>query len=330
MTSTSPSLTLCPSLQRISAIFPPIGASRGNSIFIDSKINNTSPALTTSPTLFSTLHTTPVTSAATLVDISASPPSQSGSSPVGRAAWLVWQQPIGVMHPVTKQRACIPRVNNFFDAKVLGSAKWRANRIQAGANLLSQRRRISAGFQFAPICHLQTALDGQRPPISRRPRIPLHKPVPVRHPSAAHPKDPTNNDLRRRHRRLIHRSNSPHPIANCSPPFCAAPNHQPRLISQRDDRQMERLTQINQPNHGLRPLDSQPTAANKWVRSHHPNRMPIQPGQGRHRRPAIAGKLEDRTSIKQSRQNRADAIRLASVARNCRQQIFVASVNRVF
>src|SRR5919204_4094338 len=58
--STSPSLTGCVSLHRISATFPSSGASTGISIFMLSRITSTSPAFTSSPTFFSIFQTVPV------------------------------------------------------------------------------------------------------------------------------------------------------------------------------------------------------------------------------------------------------------------------------
>src|SRR5438128_6474729 len=59
-TSTSPSLTGCVSLQRISATRPSSGASTGISIFMLSRITSTSPAFTSSPIFFSIFQTVPV------------------------------------------------------------------------------------------------------------------------------------------------------------------------------------------------------------------------------------------------------------------------------
>src|SRR5438128_4312839 len=59
-TSTSPSLTGCVSLHRISATRPSSGASTGISIFMLSRITSTSPAFTSSPTFFSIFQTVPV------------------------------------------------------------------------------------------------------------------------------------------------------------------------------------------------------------------------------------------------------------------------------
>src|SRR5205823_5995690 len=64
-TSTSPSLTGCASLQRISATLPSSGASTGISIFMLSRMTSTSPAFTSSPTFFSIFQTVPVMSAGT-------------------------------------------------------------------------------------------------------------------------------------------------------------------------------------------------------------------------------------------------------------------------
>src|SRR5204863_3681655 len=64
-TSTSPSLTGCDSLQRISVTLPSSGASTGISIFMLSRMTSTSPVFTSSPTFFSIFQTVPVMCAGT-------------------------------------------------------------------------------------------------------------------------------------------------------------------------------------------------------------------------------------------------------------------------
>jgi MltA-interacting protein MipA len=68
-TSTSPSLTAWPSLQRISATLASSGDSTGISIFMLSRMTSTSPAETASPCFFSIFHTVPVMCACTSIKV---------------------------------------------------------------------------------------------------------------------------------------------------------------------------------------------------------------------------------------------------------------------
>src|SRR5579872_1309004 len=145
------------------------------------------------------------------------------------------QQCVGVVYPLTEQGTGIAWVNDVLDPEAFGGTERRANGVKTCANFLEESCRVGARFQFTPICRLNTAFNGQRTPVSRRPGIALDETVPVGHASAADAEDAAQNNLRARNGGLIDSRYCAYSIADSSLAFGIASNCQSRLVGQCDN-----------------------------------------------------------------------------------------------
>ena len=80
-------------------------------------------------------------------------------------------QLVRALRPVAQQRARVARVDDLLDPEALRGAERRAHRVQPRLDLGAQRDRVLGRLELAPVGGLEPALDRQRAPVARRPRV---------------------------------------------------------------------------------------------------------------------------------------------------------------
>src|SRR5262249_48081700 len=105
-----------------------------------------------------------------------------------------WQLLIGPGDPIAEYRPSISRIDDFLDSESLRGSEWRAKPLQFLFDLTSMRLRIGRCLYFSPVCSLDSTLDRQRAPVSRRPCIAQVEPLCVAMASASHAKDSPDYD----------------------------------------------------------------------------------------------------------------------------------------
>src|SRR6185503_14577007 len=212
-------------------------------------------------------------------------PSWPAASPFW--AKLRRQHLVSGVYPFTQKRTSVARIDDLFDPERLRSPERRPKIIKLFLNLCPSGRRIGRSFNLPTIGSLHAAFDRQRPPITRRPRIPKVQTLSIAVSGSGDAEHSSQDDRDPGHCRLIDGGHRPRSVSSGTRALRSSSDQKARLIDKVDDRQMECIAQINKSGHLLAARRIKTAATLLRIAREHTYRIAVEPREHRHKGAAV-------------------------------------------
>src|SRR5512134_838128 len=250
------------------------------------------------------------------------------------APWaeLLGQRPPGVLDPVAQHAARIPRIDDVGHPELLRRQERGREPLVVRLELREPRLALGIGerVELAAVRRGDAALERDRSPAPGGPGVVQVDALHARVRGAGEAVEAPDHDRAPRHLALFDRRDDAHRAAHVAHLLAFDADHRARLVDEVDDRQMERVTEVDEGLHLLRRRPVQAAAHVVRVVGDRTDRVTVDARETGHDRAAVVGRdLEERALVEHQLQDPPRLVNLSPLARNDAEQLLFAAVRIV-